>query len=92
MRASVSCLVDFAKGTIRTSSFFFKEIWAAIRQPRLILSVLLGPFLILAAFGIGYRGQTPSRYAAGATATILVSLTIPRRTRICLPPSSSSKV
>src|SRR4051794_39061353 len=41
------------------SSFFFKEIWAAVRQPRLIFSVLLGPFLILAAFGIGYKGQTP---------------------------------
>src|SRR3954463_12313698 len=51
--------IDFIKGIIRTSSFFFKEIWAAIRQPRLIFSVLLGPFLILAAFGIGYRGQTP---------------------------------
>jgi ABC-2 type transport system permease protein len=52
--------IDFSKGIIRTSSFFFKEIWAAIRQPKLILSVLLGPFLILAAFGIGYKGQTPS--------------------------------
>jgi ABC-2 type transport system permease protein len=51
--------VDLAKGTIRISSFFFKEIWAAIRQPRLIFSVVLGPFLILAAFGIGYKGQTP---------------------------------
>src|SRR5690348_13745033 len=51
--------VDSAKGTIRISSFFFKEIWAAIRQPRLIFSVVLGPFLILAAFGIGYKGQTP---------------------------------
>lgn len=51
--------VDLTKGIIRTSSFFFKEIWSAIRQPRLILSVLLGPFLILAAFGIGYKGQTP---------------------------------
>jgi ABC-2 type transport system permease protein len=52
--------VALSKGIIRTSSFFFKEIWAAIRQPKLVLSVLLGPFLILAAFGIGYRGQTPS--------------------------------
>ena len=52
--------VALSKGTIRTSSFFFKEIWAAIRQPKLVLSVLLGPFLILAAFGIGYKGQTPS--------------------------------
>jgi ABC-2 type transport system permease protein len=52
--------VDAAKGVVRTSSFFFKEIWASIRQPKLLLSVLLGPFLILAAFGIGYKGQTPS--------------------------------
>jgi len=52
--------VALSKGTIRTSSFFFKEIWAAVRQPKLVLSVLLGPFLILAAFGIGYKGQTPS--------------------------------
>jgi len=59
LRAIGDWLADLAKGIIRTSSFFFKEIWAAIRQPRLILSVLLGPFLILAAFGIGYRGQTP---------------------------------
>jgi ABC-2 type transport system permease protein len=59
MRAIGEWLADVARGIIRTSSFFFKEIWAAIRQPRLIFSVLLGPFLILAAFGIGYRGQTP---------------------------------
>src|SRR4051794_887697 len=59
MAAIREAFIDFIKGIIRTSSFFFKEIWAAVRQPRLILSVLLGPFLILAAFGIGYRGQTP---------------------------------
>ena len=59
MSAIGDWLADLAKGIIRTSSFFFKEIWAALRQPRLIFSVLLGPFLILAAFGIGYRGQTP---------------------------------
>src|SRR5215204_5278164 len=58
-RAIGDFFVDLAKGTIRISSFFFKEIWAAIRQPRLIFSVVLGPFLILAAFGIGYKGQTP---------------------------------
>lgn len=51
--------LELGKGIIRTSSFFFKEIFAAVRQPKLVLSVLLGPFLILAAFGVGYRGQTP---------------------------------
>ena len=59
MAAIREAFIDFIKGIIRTSSFFFKEIWAAVRQPRLIFSVLFGPFLILAAFGIGYRGQTP---------------------------------
>ena len=58
-RAIADYFVDLAKGLIRISSFFFKEIWAAIRQPRLIFSVVLGPFLILAAFGVGYKGQTP---------------------------------
>src|SRR5215216_696766 len=59
LRAITDWLTGLAKGIIRTSSFFFKELWSAVRQPRLIFSVLLGPFLILAAFGIGYRGQTP---------------------------------
>src|SRR5581483_7012368 len=58
-RAIADWFVDLAKGLIRVSSFFFKEIWAAIRQPRLIFSVVLVPFLILAVFGVGYRGQTP---------------------------------
>lgn len=59
LRAIGEPFVALAKGVVRTSSFFFKEIWAAVRQPKLVLSVLLGPFLILAAFGVGYRGQTP---------------------------------
>ncbi|MCC7371563.1 MAG: ABC transporter permease [Chloroflexi bacterium] len=59
LRAIGEPFVAVAKGIVRTSSFFFKEIWAAVRQPKLVLSVLLGPFLILAAFGVGYRGQTP---------------------------------
>ena len=63
MNRAVRPLVDIpraiGKQIVRVSSFFFKEIWAAIRQPRLILSVVLGPFLILAAFGVGYKGQTP---------------------------------
>ena len=56
MRGLISA---FGKQIVRVLSFFFKEIWATVRQPRLVFSVVLGPFLILAAFGIGYRGQTP---------------------------------
>ncbi|MBN9387742.1 MAG: ABC transporter permease [Chloroflexi bacterium] len=46
-------------------SFIRKELFGAIRQPRLILSMVVGPFLILALFGLGYFG--PGNYA-----TILV--------------------
>ena len=42
---------------VRTTSFLRKEIAEIMRQPRLILTLVLGPFLILALFGIGYRNQ-----------------------------------
>lgn len=44
---------------IRILSFFMKEINEIRRQPRLILSLLLGPFLILVLFGAGYRSDRP---------------------------------
>jgi ABC-2 type transport system permease protein len=45
---------------IRAASFVSKEIAEVRRQPRLILSLILGPFLILLLFGIGYRGENPN--------------------------------
>ena len=42
---------------IRASAFFQKELAEVLRQPRLILSLIFGPFLILLLFGIGYRDQ-----------------------------------
>ncbi|MBA3533249.1 MAG: ABC transporter permease [Ardenticatenales bacterium] len=42
---------------IRTSAFFSKEIYEILRQPRLIMTLVLGPFLILLLFGIGYRNE-----------------------------------
>jgi ABC-2 type transport system permease protein len=42
---------------IRISAFFNKELAEILRQPRLILSLILGPFLILFLFGIGYHNQ-----------------------------------
>lgn len=42
---------------IRTSAFIRKEIIEVVRQPRLILALVLGPFLILALFGAGYRNE-----------------------------------
>ncbi len=45
---------------IRASAFLGKEIAEVIRQPRLILSLVLGPFLILLLFGIGYKNEPRS--------------------------------
>ncbi len=47
------------KPFIRLFSFFSKEISEVRRQPRLIMSLLLGPFIILLLFGIGYQGNIP---------------------------------
>jgi ABC-2 type transport system permease protein len=47
------------KSIIRLLAFFAKEINEVRRQPRLIASLLLGPFLILFLFGIGYKGSQP---------------------------------
>ena len=44
---------------IRLFSFFSKEVNEVRRQPRLVLSLILGPFLILLLFGAGYAGERP---------------------------------
>lgn len=46
------------KRLIRASGFVTKEINEVRRQPRLILSLILGPFAILFLFGIGYQGES----------------------------------
>lgn len=51
---------NFFRGIIRASSFFRKEIFEILRQPRLVATLVLGPFLILFIFGIGYRAQARS--------------------------------
>jgi len=45
------------RSLIRISSFFRKEVVEVIRQPRLVLTLILGPFLILLLFGVGYRNE-----------------------------------
>jgi ABC-2 type transport system permease protein len=47
------------KTLIRLLAFFSKELHEIRRQPRLIVSLLLGPMLILIIFGIGYRDEHP---------------------------------
>ncbi len=40
-------------------AFFSKEASEVFRQPRLILSLILGPFLILLVFGLSFTGGLP---------------------------------
>lgn len=51
---------NFFRSIIRASSFFRKEIFEILRQPRLVATLVLGPFLILFIFGIGYQDQPRS--------------------------------
>ena len=45
------------RSLIRISSFLGKEMTEIFRQPRLILTLVLGPFLIMFLFGLGYPDQ-----------------------------------
>lgn len=42
---------------VRINSFIGKELTEVRRQPRLLLSLVLGPFLILFLFGVGYAAS-----------------------------------
>ncbi len=53
-------MTKFFRGIIRASAFLRKEIFDILRQPRLILTLVFGPFIILFLFGIGYRNQARS--------------------------------
>ncbi|MFZ6030101.1 MAG: ABC transporter permease [Chloroflexota bacterium] len=50
-------LLGFWKGLVHISAFVRKEIFVVIRQPQLLLGLILGPFLILLVFGVGYRNE-----------------------------------
>lgn len=45
---------------IRVSAFLSKEIFVVLRQPMLALTLVLGPFLILLLFGLGFRNEPPA--------------------------------
>ena len=47
----------FFKFLIRISSFISKELTEILRQPRLVLTLVFGPFLIMFLFGLGYPEQ-----------------------------------
>lgn len=50
-------LVEFFN---RTTAFIYKEIAEILRRPMLIITLVLGPFLILLLFGIGFRNEPRS--------------------------------
>jgi hypothetical protein len=48
--------MGIAKLVVRILSLVGKEIVEVFRRPGAVLSLILGPFIILAAFGFGYQG------------------------------------
>lgn len=44
------------KSLTRVSSYVFKELIQVVRRPGAFFSLILGPFLVMAIFGIGYSG------------------------------------
>ena len=42
---------------VRSSTFLIKEILEVLRQPRLIINLVLGPFLIMLLFGVGFSNK-----------------------------------
>lgn len=50
-------MIRVFKFLIRISSFLSKEMTEIFRQPMLILTLVLGPFLIMFLFGLGYPDQ-----------------------------------
>jgi ABC-2 type transport system permease protein len=48
---------SFLSLLIRVSAFLLKEIFEIMRQPMLLVTLVLGPFLILFFFGIGFRNE-----------------------------------
>ncbi len=61
-------LHDPRRGVVRSLAFVRKEIVGVVRQPKLLVTLVLGPFLILALFGAGYRNsRDPLRTIAVAS-------------------------
>jgi ABC-2 type transport system permease protein len=50
-------MISFFKFLIRISSFIGKELTEIFRQPKLIVTLVLGPFLIMFLFGVAYPSQ-----------------------------------
>lgn len=49
--------IGILKSITRMTSFLAKEVLEVVRRPGALFSLVLGPFLIMAFFGVGYGGQ-----------------------------------
>ena len=56
MRAIGDFFLGILKSLTRVSSYVFKELIQVVRRPGAFFSLILGPFLVMAIFGIGYSG------------------------------------
>lgn len=45
---------------VQAGAFFRGELVATLRQPRMLLTLIVGPFLVLFVFGLGYEAQLPT--------------------------------
>jgi ABC-2 type transport system permease protein len=50
-------LRDLWRGLVRVSSFLGKELRETLRRPGILFTVVLGPFLVMLVFGLGYTGS-----------------------------------
>lgn len=48
---------SFSRFIVRATTFLRKELATVFRQPRLILTLILGPFLIMLLFGFAFRKE-----------------------------------
>jgi ABC-2 type transport system permease protein len=51
---------DRSGSLTRVLAFFRKDLFEVLRQPRLLITLVLGPFLILVIFGVGFAPDPPT--------------------------------
>ena len=68
---------DLWRSLVRVTSFSGKELRETLRRPGMLVALVLGPFLIMLVFGLGYTG---SRKPFAAEVVIPQDSTLPRDT------------
>ena len=48
---------DLWRSLVRITSFSGKELRETLRRPGMLFALVLGPFLVMLLFGLGYTGQ-----------------------------------